>query len=376
MALSYGLTNPAAGMISTSTPEPTPIGYKMYLFYNARIYYYSIDGGSTWTRDRAIPSSSFGNFVYNKTTNLLGVISTKSTSSINLYSYYTYPSLSQVTSWQQGVYAPSGSRTYPTINTSYHKGLDRYLGINTSTSPNLLVYNSSPFTNSTWTAYNFGISDSSYQVYSSYNLNIYAINSDDEKTAVIIYYYTSTNIIHTYEVDLSNNTKIKEITEFSGISINTYPRVEFLPGIGYLFGYNKNNVFTYMIYNPVTNTVSSEMTVNGLYNNSFYSSFWYCPWTKEMFLYLTSGISDHKGAYISYTKDGINWTSKKVSDSNVSSYERFLTDGTNIMVPQANEQRYYYSSDKGDTWTSKTSSNTLFSALWNPSNSIVIPFYE
>lgn len=374
MALSYGLTNPAAFKKGGGS-EPTPIGYKMYIHYNQGIYYCSTDGGSTWTRDSAIPSS-FGNFAYNKTTNLLGVISIKSRSSTNYYSYYAYPSLSQATSWQRGVYAPSGSRTYPAVSTSYHKGLDRYLGINTSTSPFSLVYNSSPFTDSKWTAYNFGISDSSYRVHINYCQNSYAINSDDEKTAVIIYEHTSTNTIHTYEVDLSNNTKIKEIAEFSGMSTNTYPRVEFLPGIGYLFGYNKNNVFTYMIYNPVTNTVSSEMTVNGLYNNSFYSVFWYCPWTKEMFLYLTSSIPDHKGAYISYTKDGINWTSKKVSDSNVSSYIRFLTDGTNIVVSRDSSIYYYYSSDKGDTWTSKTSSKDLFNPTWNPSQSIVIPFYE
>lgn len=373
MALSYGLTNPAAFKKGGGS-EPTPIGYKMYICYGYNYVYYSTDGGSTWTRDSVVPI--YGNFAYNKATNLLGAINIKSRSSTDYYSYYTYPSLSQVTSWQRGVYAPSSSRTYPAISTSYHKGLDRYLGINTSTSPNLLVYNSSPFTNSTWTAYNFGISDSSYRVHTNYCQNSYAINSDDEKTAVIIYEHTGTNTIHTYEVDLSNNTKIKEIAEFSGMSTNTYPRVEFLPGIGYLFGYNKNNIFTYMIYNPKTNTVSSEMTVNGLYNNSFYSVFWYCPWTKEMFLYLTSGITDHKGAYISYTKDGINWTSKKVSDSNVSSYTRFLTDGTNIVVPRDSSIYYYYSSDKGDTWTSKRSSNDVFPASNNPSNSIVIPFYE
>jgi len=375
MALSYGLTNPAACLINTITPEPTPIGYKMYIHNNTN-YYYSTNGGSTWARDSTI-SSSFGNFAYNETTNLLGAMSIKSRSSTNRYSYYTYPSLSRVTSWQRGVLASSSSRTYPNRNTSYHKGLDRYLGINTSDSPYPLVYNSSPFTNSTWTAYTFGISNSSYRVCFDYNANVYAINSDDEKTAVIIYYYSSTNVIHTYEVDLSNNTKIKEITKFSGMSTSTRPRVEFLPGIGYLFGYNKNNVFTYMIYNPVTNTVSSEMTVNGLYNNSFYSSFWYCPWTKEMFLYLSSSITDHKGAYISYTKDGINWTSKKVSDSNVDGYTRFLTDGTNIIVPQQSTSSYFYSSDKGNTWTSKTNSNSLFDyQSLNPSQSIVIPFYE
>ena len=50
MALSYGLTNPAAGIISTSTPEPTPIGYKLYMIANSARVCESNDFGVTWNK--------------------------------------------------------------------------------------------------------------------------------------------------------------------------------------------------------------------------------------------------------------------------------------------------------------------------------------
>lgn len=160
-----------------------------------------------------------------------------------------------------------------------------------------------------------------------------------------------------------------------------YISIGFLPGVGYLIFYTYGSEAQWCVKRLLTHNLSTgEMlpydqyvmdesyTAVGTSGIVQYGSHgWYCPWTKEYFFCPNA-------SQVFWTKDGINWTSSNTTGATTSTVcRKFITDGQSIVIATSGSA-FYYSRDKGQTWTNDY---TLSPNGFNTNRStdvIVLPF--
>ena len=160
-----------------------------------------------------------------------------------------------------------------------------------------------------------------------------------------------------------------------------YCSIGFLPGIGYLIFYTYGSETQWYVKRLITHDLSTgEMLPYNQYIMDYIavgtsgivqsgSHGWYCPWTKEYYFVPNAN-------QVWSTKDGRNWTQAGVNTpaSATTLCRKFMTDGQNMVIATS-ASAFYYSRDKGQTWSSGTALSSPNGFNTNKSNdTIVLPF--
>lgn len=403
MALSYGLTNPAAfkGQI-----EEYPDLFKMYTVVPTRstestdankrrpVLYTSLNGGIGWNFESQ--SSGFyninygGNFLFRGNDGTLTGFAHKSVSS----SYSAYKARCglddnhrirlDVQNWEA-----SSAVSYSTANQP-----DRQICRNLSSSRFFCIRNGGGFvyTNTAWGSANWTLLTlpSGVKLTDDGGFRHICINPENEHEALVLLATDDTNkYLRSYLFDTSTNTFGTNYTTIIWGGTNSkqsnykYASLGYLPGVGYLifYAYNNDNNFCVRILRT-HDTITGEKLPSNQYINTdtaqnignsnnkivqYGSHGWYCPWTKEYYFV--------PNAYqVFWTKDGINWNSSvATSASSTTACQKFLTDGTNMIIATSGST-YYRSYDKGQTWASGTSLSPNGFNTGRSNDTIVLPF--
>lgn len=411
MALSYGLTNPAA-FKKGGESEPTPDLFKFYTVVPTRstessaankrrpVLYTSLNGGVRWCYESQ--SSDFyyvnygGNFYFDAGNTdadhgVLMALAHKSASSS--YSAYkaraglTYPIQLGMQGWET-----SSAVSYSTANQPNREICKNLNGVNSSRyfcikQGGGFVYNNYAWSTANWTTTAFS---SGFTINDDGGFRHICINPEDNHAALI---YFNTNDSNKYiRMTYCNTDDLTSVVDYTTTiwggtnkkqSEYKYASIGYLPGVGFLifYAYANNNSFCVRIlrtYDPVTGeklaynqfvqtdavqnigTSNNKMLANGAHS-------WYCPWTKEYY-FLPNAYQ------VFWTKDGLNWNSSSPTGASGSTAcTKFMTDGQSMVVATSGSA-YYYSKDKGQTWWNDV---TLTPNGFNTSQStdtIVLPF--
>jgi hypothetical protein len=413
MALSYGLTNPAAGMISTSTPEPTPDLFKFYTVVPTRstesstankrrpVLYTSLNGGIGWNYESQNNSNAFysvnygGNFYFDAGNTdadhgVLMALAHKSASSS--YSAYkaraglTYPIQLGLQGWESNAVA------YSTTNQPNREICKNLNGSNTSRyfcikDGGGYAYNNTAWGTANWSITNF---NSGFTLNDDGGFKHICINPEDDHAALV---YSNTNDSNKYiRITYCNTDALSSVVDYTTTIFGgtakkqnefKYVSIDYLPDVGFLifYAYANNNSFCVRIlrtHDPVTGEklpynqfVQTDAVQNiGTSNNkmlAYGAHGWYCPWTKEYYF--------APNAYqVFWTKDGLNWNSSATTGASTSTTcVKFMTDGQNMVVATSGSA-YYRSYDKGQTWASGTSLSPNGFNTGRSNDTIVLPF--
>lgn len=418
---SYGTLTPA--IFQTYGTQPTSDYPDLFKFYtvmptrstetqamNIRrpVLYTSLNDGQKWTFESQNNNNGFyhanycGNFYFNSDKYNLEAWTHRSASS----SYSSYKARCGDTNTQTGIkvgtqasWTTSSAVAYNTgsllnrnvFRNAYGINSDRYLGIREGTSSNSFqyCYNDDPWNTALWQPTNFGVSSQTFG--DSGGFKQICINTEVEHEG-LLYYLTGgsgTKYIRTYLVNLDTMTSPIDYTSViwettTGLpSTFSYVSIDYLPGVGYLiiYWYSGNNTFTVRIlrtFDPITHEplpnnqyvctnamnfgdANSKPRQNGQHG-------FYCPWTKEYFY-----CPNAKQLW--WTTDGENWT-KSASDTSASATtncQKFLTDGTSMVIATSGSA-YYFSRDKGTTWTAGGSLSPNGFNTNKSNDTIVLPF--
>lgn len=406
MALSYGLTNPAAFI---KRYEIYPDLFKFYTVVPTRstestaanqrrpVLYTSLNGGSSWNYESQ--SSGFywvnygGNFYFNSNKYHLEAWAHKSSSS----SYGAYKASCGTTEDQSGIklstqgWSTSSVVAYNTANQP-NREICKNIGI---TYPNRYfcikegggyVYNNDPWTTANWTTTSFNTSGTTLSDDGGFKHICVDLEKDHD---ALVFFTTndSNKYLRFYLCNLDNLTSpVDYTTTIFGDSTHKqadykYCSIDFLPGFGYLIFYTYSSESRWCVKRLLTHdlTTGEKLPYNQYVLGESYTAVgtsgiaqsgshgWYCPWTKEYFFVPNA-------SQVFWTKDGINWNSSNTTGASTSTAcVKFMTDGTNMVIATSGSA-YYYSMDKGTTWNS---GNSLSPDGFNTSRStdtIVLPF--
>lgn len=409
MALSYGLTNPAA--FKKESAEEYPDLFKFYSAYpesttqssaaNKRRPHlwtgFSIVFGDEVTSSsvKFYSANYGGNLYWNNNKSHLEAWSHKSLSS----SYGSYPfsfltpiKPGQITDGSYGTMIP-----YSTTNQ-----LSRYLERSQSTAnPNRyfcvkvgggIAYNNNPWSTPNWTTTDFGTGFECYDnADTGGGFRVLKINPEKDHEMIAVMHSDTTNkYIRICLVNTDSLSLIKDYTSTicgsTTWSPSTYKSmsVEYLPNIGYVFIYSYGSAGGFRVRILRTHDLSTGELLSDTdyyYNNDLVSSITdtnatmlylgsraqYCPWTKELFFAPNASC-------IYWTKDGINWnTGTSTGKAKTDKCNKLLTDGHTIDISFGNLQ-WIASHNKGQSWESlsKTGQGVFYPDRSN--DSLVLPF--
>lgn len=403
MALSYGLTNPAAFMKGEGS-EVTPDLFKFYTAVPTRstestaankrrpVLYTSFNG-IRWKYESK--TSGFyhanycGNFLFRGNDSTLIGFAHKSASS----SYGAYKARAGLDDahkirldkqgWETSSVVAYNTANQPNKELCRDLSSSRFFCIKEGGG---FVYNNAAWSTANWT----GLSGPSGTTLSDDGgFRHMCINPEKEHEALV---YLTTNdsnkYMRFYLFNTSTNTYGTDYTSIVCYGSTTwkqanykYGSVGYLPGIGYLIFYcygSDNNwcvkrLLTHDLTTgellPFNQYVLAESIVKvGTFPITQYGSHgWYCPWTKEYYFVPSA-------RQVFWTKDGLNWNSSAVTSASTSTAcVKFMTDGQSMVVATSGSA-YYYSRDKGQTWWNDV---TLSPNGFNTNRSndcIVLPF--
>lgn len=412
MSFSYGLTNPCSFL--KKDVEVNPDLFKFYTVVPTRstessaankrrpVLYTSLNGGIGWkyeSQSSGLYHANYGgNFYWNADKYHLEAWSHKSSSS----SYSAYAASAGNTEEESGIllglqnWSTNSGIPYNTTN-QLNRELCKNGGI---TYPNRYfcikdgggyAYNDSPWSTANWTAFTFsGISN----VTLSDDGGFCHICKNPESDSDALVFYTTNNSNKYLRFYLCNLNDLASAKDYTSIICNgsttwkqsnyKYVSIGYLPKVGYLIFYNyssgskgveviilrtydKNTgeklpYDQYVAENPVGvyGTTQASVVQYGMHG-------WYCPWTEEYFLVPNASI-------VLWTKDGENWNSSSTTlSSSSTACQKFLTDGTNMIIATSGSA-YYYSRNKGTNWNSGTTLSPNGFNTNRSTDTIVLPF--
>lgn len=407
MGLSYGLTNPAAFM---KQYEIYPDLFKFYTVVPTRstessastqrrpVLYTSLSGGGGWKYESQSGDFYYvnygGNFYFNSENYHLEAWAHKSTSS----SYGAYKAACGVTETLSGIklsqqnWSTSSVVAYNTTNQpsrevckSFGANSNRYFCIKEGGG---YAYNDSPWSTANWTTTSF---NSSFTMNDDGGFKHICVNPEKDHDALIYFVTNDSNkyiriclcnlsdlaVAKDYTSTIFGSTTLKQ-TDYKYLSIDYSPYIG-----GYIIFYNKSGntrICRRILYirDPSTGTpyawndyhASGEHAFgpSGTQLVQYGSHGWYCPWTEEYFLVGSANA-------VFWTKDGTNWymSPSRTSASTSTACVKFLTDGTNMIIATSGSA-YYYSMDKGQTWSSGTALSPNGFNTNRSTDTIVLPF--
>ena len=411
MGLCYGLTNPAAfrgqfelypDLFKFYTAVPTRSTESTAANQRRPVLYTSLNGGSGWKYESQ--SSDFyqanycGNFYFdalnpNVSHGVLMALAHKSASS----SYSAYKArcgVNDTIKIGQQNWETSSAVAYSTTNQP-----SRELCKNLSTTNQYryfcirngggLIYNDTAWSTANWTSLSL---PSGTTLSDDGGFRHICINPErDHEALVLLTTNDSNKYLRFYLFDTSTNTFGTDYTSTVCYGYTTFKQasyqycsVDYLPGVGYLIFFNyatgtkgtevillrthDANTGELLPYNAYTNeggpftlyNNDAKLVPNGMHG-------WYCPWTKEYYFVPNA----HQ---VFWTNDGLNWSSSQATPAaSTAACVKFITDGTNMVVATSGSA-YYYSTDKGQTWSSGTSLSPNGFNTSQSNDTIVLPF--
>lgn len=410
MALSYGLTNPAAfirqyeiypDLFKFYTAVPTRSTESSAANKRRPVLFTSLTGGVRWNFESKTSTSTThgfydanysGNFYFNASDVELRALAHKSVnSSYGAYKARAKESVDYRITVSNQSFAWSNVVAYNTANQPNREickcpSTDRYFCIREGGG---YAYNDGSWGTANWTTTSFNTSSTILNDDGGFK----HICVDPEKSNDALVFFTtndSNKYLRFYLCNLNDlSSPVNYTTTLFGATTRKqsefrYVSIDYLPGVGYLiiYDYISNNDFCVKIlrtYDPVTGehlpynqyimpdalvhvgTSDSKMAAYGNHG-------WYCPWTKEYFF-----CPNAKQVWS--TKDGLNWTQVGVDTSATANTGcvKFMTDGQTMVVATSGSA-YYYSKDKGQTWWNDvTLSPNGFNTV-RSNDSIVLPF--
>lgn len=413
MAISYGLTNPAAFKQGISV-DSYPDLVKFYTNYPKDTsqssaadqrhpqLFTSINNGIDFENESISSlNNSFyhinygGNLYFNSTTGKLEALGHKSSDS----GYDAYKATANWTSgdnvgindWELSPYTVP----YSTTNTP-NKEICR--SFNSVLSPGRYfcikdgggyAWNDNPLTTAEWTATSFNTSSVVYP--SDGGFKHLCIDSQGSDNILVLFVTNNSN--RYIRVNLYDPHTLTLKKDYTTIALNNtnrkladyrYISVDYLPNVGFLifYAYQSDPRFQVRILRTYSESTGERLASDqfvqdshgslniGDSNNKIIANGcrgWYCPWTKEYF-FLPNPYQ------VFWTKDGINWSSSNSTGlSSSTTCCGFLTDGINMVVSNS-ASTYMYSNDKGTTWNSGSTLSPDAFYLWGPNDRMVIPF--
>lgn len=370
MSFSYGLTNPAAGLISTVTPEPTPIGYKIYVNGGTNIVE-SNDFGLTW--NDCTFSSSTGtkhNMGYDSINNKVFLLGDYGpyTGTNNEYSWRATPVLNQTTNFTRGSLRDRSSGT-----TSISNYYLQYGGLFDNTAEIIISLQEYKYNNPYQYSYMLTPSYSNPNSFITKNFLVYegarnpSLCIGDNGICIASsarYKNTSDYDNHKAKVfyfDKNNNYNIVTIKDLStsdlgNMSYDKRCLASYLKNVGFILIFvNKSGSSR----NCTSKTIDFEGNVIATKNWGNFNS------TTGVFASSSNNYYSNK-VYVAinnkmyYTTDGINWntcSSNLPGAINSSAYGIYNTNN-NIIVQAKTSKTIYVSNDGGSTWNSIT--NNIF----------------
>lgn len=363
MALSYGLTNPAAGMISASTPEPVLLAYKMYAQGGTNILRESSDYGMSW-RACSITNGRYYNIVYDRKNNKIVSLGDYSpySGSYTCYVYYATPKFNGTTSFTRGASrtkSPQGSTStssrYNQYGSVYDFQTDSLISLrrdvyhDSSTTPNY-VY----FINANYSSPNTFATAAFRNTAST----VHCVVTGDNGITLELSKTSSANYSgRLFRFSKSSNTSYSK-TQIANISTSTldisnsngYINAAYLKDKGFVVWYGQTSSSTkvYTKFISLTGTVSSAHDW-GTKENADISADNYC----------SDRVYFVKGKKVYYTTDGTNWNTCSGQlpaniDSNVGAAV-FNTKGI-ITVSIDSGNKFAVSVDGGATWSTGSDS--------------------
>lgn len=340
MALSYGLTNPAAGMISTSTPEPTPIGYKMYQSNGTYACQESNDFGLTWTD---CTYDKFGNYnkyglVYDPINDKVVVINNyspyNSTSTTGWYSYYATPVLNTTTQFTAGTLrtkSPQSSSSKNKYNASgsvFDYGTNSIIGVREDTYYDPYSYDY--FINSDYLSPNTFASlslpneeGSSFNIVTGKNgINLEIQNVIDTGYQANVFRFVK-NSSTSYTKDI-----IASISESTlSIPYNSSVKAAYLKDVGFIVSYwssSKSGDYFFTLLIGFDGTVSGKKSWSRLSN--------LYKWALSSNNYYSDRVYFAFGTAVYYTTDGINWNTCSGTLPSDSASDIILNADNNVAI--------------------------------------------
>lgn len=412
MALSYGLTNPAAFM-GGGTIEEYPDLFKMYTVVPTRstestaankrrpVLYTSLNGGVRWiyeSQSSGLRAANYsGNFYFDALNTdadhgvLMALAHKSASSSYGAYKAragLTYQIRLAIQGWETSSVVAYSTTNQPSreicknLNSTNHE--NRYFCIRDGGG---YIYNDSPWSTANWTSTNFG---TGYTLSDGGGFKHICVNPEDSHAALV---YLNTNDSNKYyRLCYCNLDTLSSVVDYTTIALGStthsntdykYLSIDYLPGVGFLifYAYSNDNNFCVRIlrtYDPVTGEklpynqfVQTDAVQSiGTANNKivqYGSHGWYCPWTKEYY-YLPNAYQ------VFWTRDGINWNSSSPTEaSNSTVCTKFMTDGQSMVVATSGSA-YYYSRNKGQSWTSDVTLSPDGFNTGRSNDTIVLPF--
>lgn len=364
MALSYGLTNPAAGMISTSTPEPTPIGYKMYQSNGINACQESNDFGLTWTDctyDKFGDYNKYG-LVYDPINDKVVVINSyspyNSTSTSGWYSYYATPVLNTTTQFTAGTLrtkspqSSTSSNKYNVYGSVFDYGTNSIIGVreNTYYSPHSYDY----FINSDYLSPNTFASLSLPNKKGNFfnivtgkngiNLEIQRVEGTGFE-ANVFRFVKNSSTSYTKDIIASISASTLSISDSSNV------KAAYLKDVGFIVSYNKSSnqsgdyFFTLLI--GFDGTVSGKKSWSRPSNLS--------RWAISSNNYYSDRVYFAFGTAVYYTTDGINWNTCSGTLPSDSAHYIILNADNNVAISLGS-----YSSFTNGYWAISTDGGNSF----------------
>lgn len=406
MALSYGLTNPAAfrgqfeiypDLFKFYTVVPTRSTESTAANQRRPVLYTSLSGGGGWKYESQTSSNDFyhanysGNFYFDANSSSLIALAHKSASS----SYDAYKArcgINQAIILGMQNWDTSDPVSYSVTNQPNRQmcksiGSSRYFCIRQGGG---LVYNDNAWSTANWTTTNnFGISG--VKLGDDGGFKNICMNPEKDHEALV---YFVTNDSNEYlRICLCNPDNLTMIKDYTSVIFESttlkradykYLSIDYSPYIGgYILFYNRSGntrICRRILYtkDPSTGTPYAQNDYQGTGQHAFgpsgtqlvqYGSHgWYCPWTEEYFIVGSANA-------VFWTKNGTDWymSQSRTSASTSAACQKFLTDGTNMIIATSGSA-YYYSRDKGTTWNSGTSLSPDGFNTARSNDTIVLPF--
>ena len=407
MALSYGLTNPAAFI---GRYEEYPDLFKFYTVVPTRstessaankrrpVLYTSLNGGVRWIYESQ--SSGFynvnygGNFLFRGNDGTLTAFAHKSASS----SYSAYKARAGLDDAHKIRLGIQGWETSSAVAYSTTNQPDRQLCRNLSSSRFFCIRNGGGrvYNNTAWSTANWTLltNPSGTTLSDDGGFRHMCINPEREHEALM---YLATNdsnkYMRFYLFDTSTNTFGTDYTSTVCYGSTTwkqanykYGSVGYLPGVGYLifFNYSSGTKGTEVIILRTHDANTGELLPSDqyvretstkpfvMYNDNakivqYGSHGWYCPWTKEYYFVPNAN-------QVFWTKDGLNWNHSATTGAGTSTAcAKFMTDGQSMVVATSGSN-YYYSRNKGNGWTTDVTLSPNGFNTGRSNDCIVLPF--
>ena len=405
MAFSYGLTFPAAFLRYQS--EEYPDLFKFYTAVPTRstessaankrrpVLYTSMNGGVRWKYESAstglYQANYCGNFYFDGSSGGLTGFAHKSASS----SYGAYKArcgLSTryiklgVQNWETSSVVAYNTANQPNREITRQLNGSRYFCIKESGG---FVYNNSAWGTANWTALSI---PSGTTLSDDGGFRHICNNTEKDHEALV---FLTTNDSNKYlKFYLFNTSDLGFGTDYTSTvclgytnwkqANYKYVSIGYLPKVGYLIFYNYSSgskgteVIILRTYDAQT---GEELPYNQYVADGPYILFygsdativqygshgWYCPWTKEYYFCPNARC-------VCWSKDGVAWEhSANTSSAATAVCQKFLTDGQSMVIATSGSA-FYYSRDKGQTWTNDyTVSPNCFNTS-RSTDTIVLPF--